>query len=118
MVLRRTSAQALSSPMPFIVPLQPTCSRCLSPPYHIPFRFRRWRSRCFAAADGRVGFAAPGHATPNRVAVAALRAANATALQRKKLTSVRQCLLPLGSSCCSSSRGGYSPYWSGGYRQC
>ncbi len=102
MGLTRTSAQALSSPMPFIVPLRTTCSRCLSPPYRISFRVRRRRSRCYAAADGRVGCAAPGHVTPGRVAAATVSVADATGLRRKNLATLRQRLLPAGS-------GGYSP---------
>ncbi len=109
MGLTRTSAQALPSPMPFIVPLHITGSRCLSPRYCIPFRFRRWRSRCFAAADGRVGCADPRHVTPGRVAAATVSVAEATCLRRKNLATIRQRLLPAGS-------GGYSPDFPTRYR--
>jgi hypothetical protein len=42
-----------------LVPVHSTYSQCLSSSYRLPFRWRRWRSRCCAAADGQVGFAAP-----------------------------------------------------------
>jgi hypothetical protein len=109
MALRRTSAQALSALKPFIVPLQTTFSRCLLPPSHVPFRFRRWRSRCCAAADGRVGCADPRHVTPGRVAAATVSVADATGLRRKNLATIRRRLLPAGS-------GSYGPDFPKGYR--
>lgn len=69
MAFTRTSAQALPAPMPFVVPLNTTGSRRLSPPYHVPFRVRWRSSRCFAAANRRVVFADPGHVTPRQGAV-------------------------------------------------
>lgn len=38
-------------PATCLVPMHSTYSQCLSSSYRLPFRWRRWRSRCFAAAD-------------------------------------------------------------------
>lgn len=55
-------------------------------------RHRGWRCGIHAAAQrqsGRVGFAAPGHVTPGRVADATVSVADATGLRRKNLATIR-----------------------------
>jgi len=54
-------------PATCLVPMHSTYSQCLSSSYRLPFRWRRWRSRCFAAADQGGGFAAPDTSPLGRV---------------------------------------------------
>ena len=57
-------------PPTWLVPVHSTYSQRLSSPYRLPFRWRRWRSRCCAAADGWGGFAAPDTPPLSRVTFA------------------------------------------------